>query len=389
MTNHIVRSPKIATCSTGVFLNILMVSLLLLCTQAQAVVNCRASTLYPPLSITPTISVTSYAGNDIPVGTTIYRNQVNVTPIVGVYCDASYSVATNLMVINEPLGAPVMMSGLSYGNGSGPVYPTNVSGVGILFFKDNIIISSSQPLVDKIVYYSAGDHGVYNYKFDLVLVKTGPIASGAVVSASSFPDVGLVIPPQTGYSGLPVYSLQAHFSGSAQFITATCTTPDVNVDMGTYDIISYFNKVGSVGPWIDASIVMNNCPTFQGYHGDHGTSQTTTGSSTSTGSIRNNNLFTVSLTPANSVSGNVIAIDQGDDSASGIGLQIGYTANDVTASPTSPQSLWTAGTTWDITAPTDGRSTIKIPLAARYYQNAQKVTAGDANAKVIFNIQYK
>jgi type 1 fimbria pilin len=306
-----------------------------------------------------------------------------------VNCDAAFSLNTSLTVSNEPSGPAVMMSGLAYGNGSGPVYPTNVSGVGVLFFMNNVIFSSGYPLAGNFSLASAGDSGLYNYKFDLVLIKTGPIASGTVVNGSALPNVSLRIPAQSGYSGLPIRPLVATFSGSAQFITATCTTPDVNVNMGTYDIMSNFTKTGSAGAWVDASIVMNNCPTFQGYHGDRGTSQATTDSSTSTGSVRNNNLFTVSLTPANSVSGNVIAIDQGGDAATGIGLQIGYTANDVTANPTSPQSLWTAGATWSVTAPTDGRTTIKIPLAARYYQNAQKVTAGSANAKVIFNIQYK
>lgn len=366
----------------------LMMVLLLVYVKAQAAVTCQNSTVYPAMSITPTFNVTSYAGNDMPIGSTIYRNQVNLSHLVGINCTAGFALSTQTTISDEPVGPAVVMSGLAYGNGTGPVYPTNVSGVGVLFFENNTIFSTAYPINGSISMAGAGDYG-FSVQFDVVLVKTGPIASGSVVNASSFPHVTYRIPAQTPYAGLPLRPLVVSFAGSVQFITSTCTTPDVNVKMGTYDIADYFTKVGSATPWMDASIVLESCPTFQGYHANTGTGQTTTDSGSSSGTTRKNNIFTVSLSPANTVSGNVIDIDTGDDAAQGIGLQLGYTANNINASATSPATVWTSGATWNVTAPTDGRSTVKIPLAARYYQNTQRVSPGQANAKVIFTIQYK
>jgi type 1 fimbria pilin len=363
--------------------------------MAQAAVACSPGEgPYAAQSLTVNISLAnSYAGNDLPVGSTIYRNSMKVSGYPGVSCDGPAKLSNYWTVSNEPAGAAKSMNGLSYGSGSGPVYPTNVPGVGVLVFSNNVIFSSSvQAPRDDLVLETAGSTGYgtgNNGTVDIVLIKTGPIASGALVNASSFPNISWRIPAQSGYAGLPVRPLVITFTGSVQFVTATCTTPDVNVKMGSYEIASNFTKVGSAGPWVDSSILMQNCPTFTGYYADHGTGQTSMGSSTAAGSTRNPNLFTLSIAPANSVSNGIIALDKSGDAATGVGLQLGYTPNDLNASATSPTTLWTAGAKWNVAAPTDGRKSIKIPLAARYYQNGSTVTPGQANAKVVVNIDYK
>jgi len=43
--------------------------------------------------------------------------------------------------------------------------------------------------------------------------------------------------------------------------------------MGTYDIPTNFQQVGSVTSWVDASIIMQDCPMFSGRFGDQGTAQ--------------------------------------------------------------------------------------------------------------------
>jgi type 1 fimbria pilin len=177
------------------------------------------------------------------------------------------------------------------------------------------------------------------------------------------------------------------FSGSVNFLTSTCTTPDVVVDMGQYEVSKYFKGSGSYTPWKDASIALQNCPTFSGYHSDS-TKQQTMGSGANTGITRTANIFTVHLVPRNTVTGNVINVDSGADAATGVGIQLGYT-NDADTNLTIPQTIWAPGTTWDSRAPTDGRLTVKIPLAARYYQYASEVTPGKANSKVEFQIDYK
>lgn len=364
----------------------LLVSGFFLSETTWAAINCMPSPVYPMETATPSINVaTSYTGEDIPVGSTIYRVRAVSQGHVGINCDAAFSLDAYTTISNEPYGPPVNINTQAFG--TGPVYPTNINGVGVGVTVGNQLVSSANPILSyRFIRDSAGDYGSNAY-FDIALIKTGPIASGSVVNVSSFPNVSYRIPVAAGYTGLPVRLLDMSFSGSVNFLTSTCTTPDVVVDMGQYEVSKYFKGSGSYTPWKDASIALQNCPTFSGYHSDS-TKQQTMGSGANTGITRTANIFTVHLVPRNTVTGNVINVDSGADAATGVGIQLGYT-NDADTNLTIPQTIWAPGTTWDSRAPTDGRLTVKIPLAARYYQYASEVTPGKANSKVEFQIDYK
>ncbi len=365
---------------------VLLASGLLLSEATWAAVNCKPSTSYPMQSLTPSINVaTSYTGEDIPVGSTIYRVRTYSQGFVGINCDAAFSLDAYTTISNEPYGPPVNINTQAFG--AGPVYPTNINGVGVGVTVGNQLVSSANPILSyRFIRDSAGELGSNAY-FDIALIKTGPIASGSVVNVSSFPNVSYRIPAAAGYTGLPIRMLVMSFSGAVNFLTSTCTTPDVVVDMGQYEVSKYFKGSGSFTPWKDASIVLQNCPTFSGYHSDS-TLQQTFGSGANTGTARTANSFTVHLVPRNPVTGNAVNVDSSADAATGVGIQLGYT-NDVDANPTTPQTIWTPGMTWVNSAPTDGRSAVKIPLAARYYQYSSEVTPGKANSKVEFQIDYK
>ncbi|NTX77443.1 type 1 fimbrial protein [Serratia proteamaculans] len=372
---------------------LLIISGLLHTQSALAAINCQPSTVYPAINATSAINIpASYAGNDIPVGSTIYRNQVTSNGVAGVNCDAPFSVTFYYGIATEPLGPPTSMTGLvGFQNGSGLVYPTNVPGVGIAFWKAGNSFSAGAPLQGSTFDNgTAGDIGG-SYTFDISLIKTGPIASGAVVNAGSFPTMKFYIPATPGYTGLPATVAMTNFSGSVNFITSTCTTPDVNVNMGSYDTMDHFSGAGSTTPWVDSSIQLSNCPTFSGYF-DLNNYQVTTRTGAATGTTRTGNIFTVSLTPTTSVVDNangVIALDTSGAPATGVGLQLGYTPNNLTAQATAPTTIWQSGASWDVPTPQDGRSNISIPLAARYFQTGSIVTPGTANTKVTFNIDYK
>lgn len=364
---------------------------------ALAEVNCQPSTLYPPLTLTPVLSAAAtQAGNDLPVGHAIYAMGVTFSTASGVYCDGPFSLDAYLTVSDSPSGSPVTMS-TEYG--TGPVYPTNVPGIGAIVWTGlhgyTEFISNGQLKYNSLVRDSAGNQrldgpGSLN-NVALTLVKTGPIASGAVVNGSALPHIALRVPATTGYTGLPIRLKVVTFGGSLQFITQTCTTPDVNVAMGDYDIPDNFTGPGKASQWVDSSIILQSCPVFTGYysHYNGGTQQNSVDSGATTGGTRASNLFGISLTPVNPVVNDIISLDDTTDAARGLGIQLGYTPDDINAVATLPQKIWTAGTSWDVTAPTDGRTTIKIPLAARYYQTESTVTPGKANAKVTFNIDYK
>lgn len=363
---------------------------------ALADVNCQPQTTNPPLALTPVLSAAAtQAGNDLPVGHAIYTTSVDFSASVGIQCDGPFSLESYYTVSDSPSGAPVTMS-TEYG--TGPVYPTNVPGIGAIVWTGKHgyteFISGGQLEFQRLDHSGGSGEASFGSTGNsaaLTLIKTGPIASGSVVNGSSLPHISLRIPATAGYTGLPIRLLVISFGGSLQFTTQTCTTPDVNVVMGDYNIPDNFTGPGKASQWVDSSIILQNCPVFSGYysHYNGGKPQHSVDSGTTTGGTRASNLFGVSLTPVNPVVNDIISLDDTTDAARGLGIQLGYTPDDINAVATSPQKIWTAGTSWDVTAPTDGRTTIKIPLAARYYQTESTVTPGKANAKVTFNIDYK
>jgi major type 1 subunit fimbrin (pilin) len=361
---------------------------------AQAETNCSAIS---PESFAVAINAASYVGNELPVGSTIYRTTVNASHFMSITCNGPYSLPLNLSVINTPSGPSFPFTGMNYSNG--PVFPTNVSGVGVAIWRSGTLASDTKPATVATLANSSNTGGGSNMglNFDISLIKTGPIASGSVVNAASFPTAVLMVPATAGFSGLPLNLVTVNFTGSVNFTTSTCTTPDVNVNMGTYDIAQTFRQVGNVTSWVDSSITLQNCPTFSGRYADTMTNQIAPAGGGMAGGTNppRATLLTVSLTPTSSIinaADGVIAVDSGqgpDLVARGVGLQLGYTPSNMNANATSPTTIWKPGAAWDMQPSNDGRNSFKIPLAARYFQTSAHVTPGPANTKVVFNIDYK
>lgn len=378
--------------------------------SAQAItLNCQPAEGAMPVNTIP-LNLSTYVGNEIPIGTIIYQldSSTGSNLITCRSSDPMSSLITPIYssISNAPLGPPLMV-------GARYVFPTNVSGVGVAFegitpvlngattqlsmspslihswdiFAGNIVLpttSTTKKVIDHIKVY---------------LIKTGPIASGSLVNASMFPTIKYFVDRPTNANivatDLPLTKWTVNFTGAMQFITATCVTPDYNVNMGSYNITDRFRGINSTTPWIDASITLQNCPIFNGRHGNDSTMQKSTNGDMPTGNNRIASLISVSLSPTTTIingSQGVMAINSegtGGTAATGIGLQLGYTPNNINANATSPSRVWTNGSTWNLTLPSDGSRIFKIPLAARYYQTATTVTPGPANTKMIFTINYQ
>lgn len=364
----------------------------------MAAVTCQNSASAPALVMNVSVNVSdAYAGADIPVGSLLYRMHIAKTDQVGIYCDGNFTLQNYLSTGVSSYGSPTLMS-TPYGTGY--AFPTNVPGVGVVLWTapsgttDNIILSTNQ---SEYSVYST-DTVLRRATLNVSLIKTGPIASGSVVNASSFPTIYWRIPAQGSYIGLPIRLASMTFNGTLSFVTKTCTTPSFTVKMGTFDIQKTFKKVGNTTPWINSSIVLQNCPKFSGYYGSKATPQTVLNSSgteiivdagKASGGARQPNLFTISLAPTTSVSNDLISLISGSDAATGVSLQLGYTPDDLGANALNPKNIWKKGESWALNPLSTGVTTMKIPLAARYYQSSDRVTAGKANAKVVFTISYK
>ncbi|MBG6245409.1 oxidoreductase [Candidatus Symbiopectobacterium sp. 'North America'] len=364
--------------------------------NSWAAASCRFDTgsnsvlLTVPLS-PPIIS----AGADIPIGTIIYQGRWTNAPTVSVFCESSVAG----FLYNWAVGieqAPLTLSGLNSGPFAGAVYQTNIPGIGVAISRQN---NSAAATLGAFGYRSNDltfDDTVGIALFGsatryISLIKIGPLTPGSyAIAASSFPmasDNMVSSPAGEPIQGLPLQLNRVTFTGNLTVTAQTCTTPDVNVVMGAYDIREHFRSINSTTPWIDASISLQNCPTFHSFYNQTNTTtfmNFNTGSAAATTSI--NNSIGVRLTPTTAVKDAANGIMDIDSSllgaASGVGIQIGWGLNNQT--PT----LFNFSSEQAMTLPKDGSPTIRVPLSALYIQTDTVATAGRADGKVVFTINY-
>lgn len=353
------------------------------------ILRAETGTCYPgdnaPSRITVPLGASIYAGNDLPDGTVLYRVQITGTESsFACKTDSGEPFHVNAMVTvgTEPSGAAFNFAASPF-NGS-YVYPTNVPGIGVVMIAagGNTAFSSDNP--SRITQSAAS--GTYLSSWGLhtiALIKTGRITSGSSVQGISIPQIKFGVTETPGYTGLPVWTQYVNFSGAINIVTASCETNSFSVDLGSYDLRTTFTGIGSGSPWINSSITLSNCPAFVGYYDNSHKQYSTAGGAPSGNPIENSLLVT--LTPATAVIDPIRGLMEIDASssnaASGIGIQIGL-------GETSNPVLWNFSGTKTVTAPTDGRTTIQIPIAARYLQVDDVVSPGKADGKLMFTVSY-
>ncbi|KJY82961.1 hypothetical protein TW81_12230 [Vibrio galatheae] len=330
----------------------------------------------------------SYAGEDLSVGDTIYQSNIRNSEMSTLSCSDSVTIYYEYTVSQEPLGPAIYLNTSNWG--TGPVYPTNVAGVGVAFVKSNQLFSSSDPKQTLLTMNSTRASVGVSLNFNVVLIKTGDIPSGSIVEASSFPTVNYRMVADTGYTGPPLDMFYVNFAGSVQFTTSTCYLPDTTIEMGEYQIGNIFTGPGDTTAWRNFNLQLQGCPVFSGYFG-YGHSQTMIDSDTSTGTNVTETQLRISISPHyplldESLGGMGLMPSEG--TATGLGLQLGYTAGDTNVTLSEPASIWTPGSVWSMTPPNDGSSVILIPLAARYYQVDPFVSPGQATTSLTVTINY-
>ncbi len=335
------------------------------------------------------------AGADIPTGTIIYQGSWSNAPTSSVDClsDGNTGVANWAVGIVQ---APYALSGLNTGPFAGAVYQTNIPGIGVAISRYNNRAPATLGTLgyrdEDIEIGSLG--GIVNFsgatRF-ISLIKIGPLTPGSYsLSAASLPTASdNMVNSRVGAAiqGLPIQLNRVTFQGNLTISTQTCTTPDVNVDMGSYDIRDSFTGINSTTPWIDASISLTNCPTFHGFYNQTNTMlmmDFDTNEGIVSPSI--NNSIGVRLAPTTEVinaANGIMAIDATvAGAASGVGIQIGWGNSSQAPTP------FNFAAEQSVTLPKDGSPTIRVPLAARYIQTAANPTPGKANGKVTFTINY-
>ncbi len=371
--------------------------LVMVSSHSWAAISCSYQTGFGSTSLSVPLSPPIIsAGADIPIGTIIYQGRWMNAPTVSIECQSpGGGFPFNWAVGIEQ--APLPLSGLNTGPFAGAVYQTNIPGIGVA--------------ISRYSESAAATLGTFGYRNDdaifgtdpyglvtlgtatryISLIKIGPLTPGSYsISASSFPTASdNMVNSRSGepIQGLPLQLNRITFTGNLTVTAQTCTTPDVNVAMGAYDIREHFRGINSTTPWIDASVSLQNCPVFHGFYNQTNTTTLmnfSTGNAAATSSI--NNSIGVRLTPTTAVkdaANGIMSIDSSvPGAASGVGIQIGWGLNNQTPTPfnfSAEQAM---------TLPKDGSPTIRIPLSARYIQTDTVATAGKADGKVVFTINY-
>lgn len=351
-----------------------------------------------PLS-PPTIS----AGVDVPVGTVIYRASPIMKDLLisNKWPDSDVGKTLYYTITTALINTPLPLADVATGPFAGGVYQTGIPGIGVaIAIKNGSVVKTSKRYVENKISlgpglgFGASLIGNQGPR-EIVLVKTGPITPGSYnISGANFPTVEMAMDfSQTSHAdaaeviGLPIKYWTFGFQGNITVSAQTCTTPDVTVNLGTYEIGEHFRALNSTTPWKDASISLTNCPKFYGFYNETNAPvlmDYNTGTGIATTSI--NNSIGVQLTPTGNVidaANGIMAIDSKvSGAASGVGIQIGWGNSSQTPTPfnfSGEQSM---------TLPKDGSATLRVPLAARYIQTDARPTPGKANGKVVFTINY-
>ncbi|WP_411705939.1 fimbrial protein [Edaphovirga cremea] len=372
---------------------------------AWAAVTCRPySADVPRIDTVPLTPATISAGFDMPNGTILYQGRWSV----GMSQPSQISCTTNLtqtevmyynyafILQNAPLGIS-NWAGSPFG---GAVYKTSVPGIGVAISWGNTSygVTAGSPVFSVTnesvnVLPSVGVSTSITHVVRYVsLIKIGDLTPGSYnLLAADLPSFRMFFAnPSNGpvVTGFPITTNIVQFQGQLNITTNTCKATDVNVDMGSHEKLTAFTGVGSTTPWKDASITLTDCPAFAGYYNNSNSVllfDYSTGGGSSVPASKNNNVG-VRLTPSTSVinsANGIMATDTSrPNSALGIGIQVGW--GSVSGSP----ALFDFATEKLFQLPKDGRTEIKIPLAARYIQTDVMVTPGTADGKAVFLINY-
>ena len=362
-------------------------SLTLFYSSQASALSCSLSDGYGVMNYTmPLQSLNLTVGPDVSNGTIIYRQYFKPSRATTINCSGnttSYQPTISWSYSSVPNG----ISDWSGSPFSGKVYETGVPGIGIAIYTYNKAVDrytvpftyqawQEEKTTDSVSWIAQG-----GFEFDVVLIKTGSITPGTI----SGPQLPTVIYNFQAQSISPLYLGSLSFSGAINVVSRTCTTPDVVVEMGTYEIPKVFTKVGSYTAWKDASIILTDCPRFYGTLNDGRNTFNSDDGSSGMGTITNN-ILNLTLTPNTSVidsTTGILSVKTGTGAATGVGIQLAYGSETDTAPDLVDFSLSN-----NYTMPDDSLINRTFPLIARYIQTESEVTAGRADATVTFTINY-
>lgn len=282
-------------------------------------------------------------------------------------------------VIVQKLESPMMDSGFMYQNAV-PIYKTDLDGVGVSFhsryastvaYTNEGAINTDYPSAKRI-------HFNNSINISLNLWPLSGNTSHGVFNGASLPKAIFYVTDSASGALDSNAAIVAKFSFIGQVIynAPTCVIEDKEVFLGKYPLSAFSGSTTT--DWVDASITMN-CD--RAFSRSSNYSVITSGSGGSNVVLGTYNYYRTTIEAVNGFidSGRgIMAIDSGG--ATGVAVQISrYQRED---SFTSLE--------WDTRYnPAESTSTFVMPLYARYIKTGSSVTAGQANSKLLYTVEYK
>lgn len=319
------------------------------------------SAILPPVVAIATLNGSVTVGRDIPVGATIYQATFNRQPQqYAVSCQAGITSRQR-----EYVTLPHPKSSYVDPNFGPNVYETGVPGVGV------VVWYAGKAVPTQDTFTTAPGVGQFiniSQWFDVSFIKTGPVSAGQI-RASDLPLFDYTV----GDNRLLIE--QARFTGAVNFVARTCTTPDVNINLGDFTL-DVLKGVGTTTSEVEVPIDLLNCPAFFGKFRRDRTTETGVSTSITANTIdyRVDPTSTV-LVPA----AGVVALKPGG--ATGIGVQVKDTNK-------APLPFGTLRRPNVALTQVDGAS-YRISLWANYYQVSANPTPGKADATVTMTLVYQ
>ncbi|HHE6468674.1 TPA: fimbrial protein [Providencia rettgeri] len=342
-------------------------------------------------------------GDDAPIGTVIFKGNYQNNIQMGVRCILDENEYWSSGYIHIPIKAEIASNTLPLIPGitspyQSEVYETNIPGIGVSFYSSEF--NTPLPTIKdyKLVpSYSGGVTIGESNIFAFMLIKTGNFSAG-VVDANLFPKLQVsflapTMPPNVDaeiHGDFPFIMNTLTYTGQLQVLKSTCniSAPNFVVPLGLYSV-GDFQGVDSYTRWQNASITLEGCSAFSpGYFSLYAYGPAITGSGTLPTNRPNpnqKNQVTITISSAHgSISDldGIIDLEPGDNTAEGIGIQLGLEKRGVI----SPISLLTKHNTGIL--PNATTNSLIVPLFARYIQTDNTMKGGMANGAITYTINY-
>lgn len=367
--------------SLKLFLMLSALLLLALAGSSWAACSIAADSKWKPFqTVTMPFAVANItAGEDLPIYSLVFEQIFGgfYTEAVTVECTTQGTFVHDASFSSTPLP----LSSAAPAIAAGKTYQTGVPGLGI-YFRFN---TANAVIPDVKTTYDTSCSNTKRcssplFQTNAYIVKTGPISPGTI-DGSKLP----CVLQRFGQNNSMVNIVRVCMSGTLTIVAKTCTTPNVNVYLGSFDLDASFKGIGTVTKWVDSSINLTNCPRFYGkITNDVEAGQYLKNEGFITAASPSANSLSLRLQPNTSIidsARGIIGLAPGGASGIGIQLAIGTTNQAIINLGNADISTQAMANTASTTA--------QFPLSARYIQTAQTVTPGKANATVTFTINYR